>query len=158
MWLQPSTLQELISLKAQHPDAKLVVGNTEVGIEMRLKNMLYPVIIAPTWIPEMNSVQHTEEGIRFGASCSLSCVEEELREAVAHCPSYQVEVFQAVLEQLRWFAGPQIRNVAAIGGNIMTASPISDLNPVLMASGSKLTLVSNASFKTEDDIAIVTVE
>lgn len=25
----------------------------------------------------------------------------------------------------------------------MTASPISDLNPVLMASGSKLTLVSN---------------
>lgn len=31
----------------------------------------------------------------------------------------------------------------AIGGNIMTASPISDLNPVLMAIGSKLTLVSN---------------
>ncbi|ETE63145.1 Xanthine dehydrogenase/oxidase, partial [Ophiophagus hannah] len=148
MWLQPSTLKELVSLKAQHPDAKLVVGNTEVGIEMRLKNMLYPVIIAPTWIPEMNSVQRTEEGIRFGASCSLSCVEEELREAVAHFPPYQVEVFQAVLEQLRWFAGPQIRNVAAIGGNIMTASPISDLNPVLMASGSKLTLVSNEGSRT----------
>uniref|UniRef100_A0A2D4HXB2 Xanthine dehydrogenase/oxidase n=4 Tax=Micrurus TaxID=8634 RepID=A0A2D4HXB2_MICLE len=147
-WLQPSTLKELVSLKAQHPDAKLVVGNTEVGIEMRLKNMLYPVIIAPTWIPEMNSVQRTEEGIRFGASCSLSCVEEELREAVAHFPSYQVEVFRAVLEQLRWFAGPQIRNVAAIGGNIMTASPISDLNPVLMASGSKLTLVSNEGSRT----------
>ncbi|XP_039197687.1 xanthine dehydrogenase/oxidase [Crotalus tigris] len=148
MWLQPSTLKELVSLKAQHPDAKLVVGNTEVGIEMRLKNMLYPVIIAPTWIPEMNSVQHTEEGIRFGASCSLSCVEEELRKAVDKFPSYQVEVFQAVLEQLRWFAGPQIRNVAAIGGNIMTASPISDLNPVLMATGSKLTLVSSEGSRT----------
>ncbi|XP_058033739.1 xanthine dehydrogenase/oxidase [Ahaetulla prasina] len=148
MWLQPSTLKELVTLKAQHPNAKLVVGNTEVGIEMRLKNMLYPVIIAPTWIPEMNSVQHTEEGIRFGASCSLSCVEEELRKAVAHFPSHQVEVFQAVLEQLRWFAGPQIRNVAAIGGNIMTASPISDLNPVLMASGSKLILVSNRGSRT----------
>lgn len=33
-------------------------------------------------------------------------------------------------------------SLQAIGGNIMTASPISDLNPVLMASGSKLTLVS----------------
>uniref|UniRef100_A0A8C5T022 Xanthine dehydrogenase/oxidase n=1 Tax=Laticauda laticaudata TaxID=8630 RepID=A0A8C5T022_LATLA len=148
MWLQPSTLKELVSLKAQHSNAKLVVGNTEVGIEMRLKNMLYPVIIAPTSIPEMNSVQHTVEGIRFGASCSLSYVEEELREAVAHFPPYQVEVFQAVLEQLRWFAGPQIRNVAALGGNIMTASPISDLNPVLMASGSKLTLVSNGKHRT----------
>ncbi|XP_007426249.1 xanthine dehydrogenase/oxidase [Python bivittatus] len=148
MWLQPSTLKELVALKAQHPNAKLVVGNTEVGIEMRLKNMLYPVIIAPTWIPEMNSVQYTEEGISFGASCSLSHVEEVLRKAVAQLPSYRAEVFQAVLEQLRWFAGPQIRNVAAIGGNIMTASPISDLNPVLMASGSKLTLVSNEGSRT----------
>lgn len=29
---------------------------------MRLKNMLYPVIIAPAWISEMNAVQHTETG------------------------------------------------------------------------------------------------
>nr|XP_060610128.1 xanthine dehydrogenase/oxidase [Anolis sagrei ordinatus] len=148
MWFQPSTLKELVALKAQYPDARLVVGNTEVGIEMRLKNMLYPVIIAPTWIPEMNSVQHTEEGICFGASCSLSHVEEVLRKAVAQLPSYKTEVFQAVLEQLRWFAGPQIRNVAALGGNIMTASPISDLNPVFMASGSKLTLISNEGSRT----------
>ena len=36
---------------------------------------------------------------------------------------------------LRWFAGKQIRNVAAIGGNIMTGSPISDLNPIFLAAG-----------------------
>lgn len=30
----------------------------------------------------------------------------------------------------------------SIGGNIITASPISDLNPVFMASGTKLTIVS----------------
>uniref|UniRef100_A0A8D2LUU1 Xanthine dehydrogenase/oxidase n=1 Tax=Varanus komodoensis TaxID=61221 RepID=A0A8D2LUU1_VARKO len=148
MWFQPSTLRELVALKAQYPSAKLVVGNTEVGIEMRLKNMLYPVIIAPTWIPEMNSVQHTNEGISFGASCTLRRMEEVLQKAVAELPRYKSEVFQAVLEQLRWFAGPQIRNVAAVGGNIMTASPISDLNPVFMASGSKLTLESNEGSRT----------
>ncbi|XP_062980216.1 xanthine dehydrogenase/oxidase-like [Elgaria multicarinata webbii] len=148
MWFQPSTLKELVALKAQYPTAKLVVGNTEVGIEMRLKNMLYPVIIAPTWIPEMNSVQHTKEGISFGASCTLSHLEEVLQKAVAELPPYRSEVFKAVIEQLRWFAGPQIRNVAAVGGNIMTASPISDLNPVFMASGSKLTLVSNEGSRT----------
>uniref|UniRef100_A0A663MG09 Xanthine dehydrogenase n=1 Tax=Athene cunicularia TaxID=194338 RepID=A0A663MG09_ATHCN len=135
MWIQPTTLKELVALKSQYPNAKLVVGNTEVGIEMRLKNMLYPVIIAPAWISEMNAVQHTETGITFGAACTLSSVEEVLRKVVAELPPYKAEVFQAVLEQLRWFAGPQIRNVAALGGNIMTASPISDLNPVLMASG-----------------------
>ena len=36
---------------------------------------------------------------------------------------------------LKWFAGDQIRNVSAIGGNLMTASPISDLSPILMAAG-----------------------
>ena len=51
-------------------------------------------------------------GIQFGASCTLSHVEEVLRKAVAQLPPYKSEVFQAVLEQLRWFAGPQIRNVA----------------------------------------------
>jgi xanthine dehydrogenase/oxidase len=36
---------------------------------------------------------------------------------------------------LKWFAGDQIRNVSAIGGNLMTASPISDLTPIIMAAG-----------------------
>uniref|UniRef100_A0A8C0V8W0 Xanthine dehydrogenase/oxidase n=1 Tax=Cyanistes caeruleus TaxID=156563 RepID=A0A8C0V8W0_CYACU len=148
MWIQPTTLSELVALKSQYPNAKLVVGNTEVGIEMRLKNLLYPVIIAPAWIPEMNAVQHTETGVTIGAACTLKSVEEVMRKAVSDLPPYKTEIFQAVLEQLRWFAGPQIRNVAAIGGNIMTASPISDLNPVLMASGSKLTLVSKEGRRT----------
>uniref|UniRef100_A0A667FXE4 FAD-binding PCMH-type domain-containing protein n=1 Tax=Lynx canadensis TaxID=61383 RepID=A0A667FXE4_LYNCA len=30
-WIQASTLQELLDLKAQDPEAKLVVGNTEIG-------------------------------------------------------------------------------------------------------------------------------
>lgn len=35
-----------------------------------------------------------------------------LREEVQTRPAHQTEVFLAVLEQLRWFAGLQIRNVA----------------------------------------------
>lgn len=30
-WIQASSLKELLDLKAQHPEAKLVVGNTEIG-------------------------------------------------------------------------------------------------------------------------------
>ena len=30
-WIQASTLKELLDLKAQYPEAKLVVGNTEIG-------------------------------------------------------------------------------------------------------------------------------
>lgn len=59
-----------------------------------------------------NNASHWSAGITFGAACTLSSVEEVLRKAVAELPSYKTEIFQAALEQLRWFAGPQIRNVA----------------------------------------------
>ncbi|XP_075719550.1 xanthine dehydrogenase/oxidase [Rhinoderma darwinii] len=147
-WYQPSNLSELLNLKAQYPNAKLVVGNTEVGIEIKFKNMLYPVIIAPGWIAELNVVERTGEGIRFGAACSLSLLGDVLQNAVSDLPPYKTEVFRAVLEQLRWFAGQQIRNVAAIGGNIMTASPISDLNPIFMSTGSKLHIISQEKKRT----------
>ena len=41
-----------------------------------------------------------------------------------------------------FFSGKQIRNVAAVGGNIMTGSPISDLNPIFMASKCTLRIAS----------------
>ena len=40
-------------------------------------------------------------------------------------PARQTSTLRAVAEQLRWFAGPPIRNASGIGGNICTASPIS---------------------------------
>ncbi|KAM7325082.1 xanthine dehydrogenase/oxidase [Alexandromys fortis] len=147
-WIQASTMGELLDLKAQHPDAKLVVGNTEIGIEMKFKKMLFPLIVCPAWIPELNSVKHGPEGISFGAACPLTLVESVLVDEVANLPEQKTEVFRGVLEQLRWFAGKQVKSVASIGGNIITASPISDLNPVFMASGAKLTLVSRGTKRT----------
>ncbi|XP_038551164.1 xanthine dehydrogenase/oxidase-like, partial [Micropterus salmoides] len=141
VWLQPDSLDDFLRLKWEHPDARVVVGNTEVGIEVKFKNMVYPVILAPAFIPELNRVTRTQDGVVFGAACTLSHMGAVLKKAVKTLPPHQAEVFLAVLEQLRWFAGLQIRNVAAVGGNVMTASPISDLNPVFMAAGCKLTLM-----------------
>ena len=30
-WYRPASLEELLELKGKHPQAKLVIGNTEVG-------------------------------------------------------------------------------------------------------------------------------
>ena len=53
---------------------------------MKLKNMKYPVIIAPTHIPELNSIAHTDRGVRFGASVTLTSIDEELKGAVKEYP------------------------------------------------------------------------
>uniref|UniRef100_A0A8B9KDV7 Xanthine dehydrogenase n=1 Tax=Astyanax mexicanus TaxID=7994 RepID=A0A8B9KDV7_ASTMX len=112
LWVQPSSLTELLELKAAYPEARLVVGNTEVGIEMKFKNQLYPVILSPTNVQELRNIQFTENGMECGAAVTLAELGEVLREEVEKLPNYRTEIFQAVLEQLRWFAGRQIRNVA----------------------------------------------
>ena len=54
----------------------------------------------------------------------------------------QVGPLVALIKGLKYFAGEQIRNVASLAGNIATASPISDLNPIFVATDSTLTLLS----------------
>ena len=65
---------------------------------------------------------------------TLTEVEALYCEIIGAHPRSQTKVFAEILEMLRWFAGKQIRNVAAVGGNIVTGSPISDLNPIFMAA------------------------
>lgn len=42
-WYRPTSLDQLLTLKAQFPHAKLVVGNTEVALEMKFRHCQYPV-------------------------------------------------------------------------------------------------------------------
>lgn len=44
-WYRPNNLNDLLALKLQYPNAKIVVGNTEVGVEMKFKHFHYPGII-----------------------------------------------------------------------------------------------------------------
>ena len=47
----------LLAVKAAHPAAKLVVGNSEVGIEMKFKNADYPILVGTTHVPELNQIK-----------------------------------------------------------------------------------------------------
>ena len=48
---------------------------------MKFKNQNYPILIAATHIPELNAVEHTADGIKFGASVTLTTLEDVLNEA-----------------------------------------------------------------------------
>jgi xanthine dehydrogenase/oxidase len=143
-WHRPSTLTELLALKKAHPDAKIIVGNTEVALEIKFAGKKYPVMLSPTQVPELNTITTTDGGVVVGASVTLTDLGNHLKALVGSLPESKTRVFRAVLENLRWFAGEQIRNVSAIGGNVCTASPISDLNPIWVACGSVATAISEA--------------
>ncbi|XP_022988003.1 xanthine dehydrogenase 1-like isoform X2 [Cucurbita maxima] len=141
-WVRPTTLQEVLDLKARYPEAKLLVGNTEVGIEMRLKKMQYKVLVHVMHVPELNMINVKDDGIEIGAAVRLSELLSVLRKVTAEHAMHETSFCKAFIEQLKWFAGTQIRNVASVGGNICTASPISDLNPLWMATRAKFVIIN----------------
>jgi xanthine dehydrogenase iron-sulfur cluster and FAD-binding subunit A len=69
---RPTSLTALLALKHQHPDAKLVVGNTEVGIEMKFKAASYPVLISTTHVPELNKVGSARLALRSQSGWSAA--------------------------------------------------------------------------------------
>ncbi|OXB53433.1 hypothetical protein ASZ78_010310, partial [Callipepla squamata] len=80
--------------------------------------------------------------LTVGAACSLSLVKDILRNAVSELPEEKTKIFYAVLQQLRTLGGEQIRNIASLGGNIVSRKSTSDLNPILAAGNCTLNLAS----------------
>ncbi|CAL5426151.1 unnamed protein product [Camellia sinensis] len=140
-WYRPLRLQHVLDLKSRYPDAKLVIGNTEIGIEMRLKGIQYQVLVCVACVPELNKLSIKDDGLEIGAAVRLSELSKVFRKANKQRADHETSSCKAFIEQIKWFAGTQIKNVASVGGNICTASPISDLNPLWMAAGAKFQIV-----------------
>ncbi|KAJ2490425.1 hypothetical protein IWW37_003166 [Coemansia sp. RSA 2050] len=141
-YIRPLTLSELLAALEQHPDAKLVAGNSRLGMQVKLKRSKFPMQIYVNDIPELRQISETSSGVTFGANITLAKFERALDSFVAKYGAQQTQSLAALRENLRHIANSQIRNVATIAGNIVTASPISDLNPVFLAAGAILTLAS----------------
>jgi len=151
-WYKPTSLQSLLTIKDQHPSGRLVAGNTEVGIETKFKGFKVPIMISPVAVPELAVIDVVaDKGVRIGGNVTLARLERWI-EGVEHkgtFPEWKIRGLAAIKYQLRWFASNQIRNVASVAGNIATASPISDLNPVFLGMGATITLVSLSGGKRE---------
>lgn len=141
-WYRPTSLKELIELKAEFPSAKLISGNTEVGVERKFKGLKPGVVIAVNAVSELALTRETEVGFEIGAGTTLTELVKAIDSCIATRRGKGCGNLIAIKEQIRWFAGKQIRNVAAVGGNVVTASPISDLNPLWVASKADFVLIS----------------
>ena len=128
---RPIQLAEMFALWQQHPNATLVAGATDIGLELSWHRQNYPVMISLEAVAELQKLEQTAEWVEIGAAVPLSHIEATLQ-----------GVFPSLDEMLHWFAARQVRNRATLGGNIGTASPIGDLPPVLLSLDAMLRLAS----------------
>lgn len=137
-WYRPVTLDQLLEIKSAYPSAKLIAGSTETQIEIKFKALRYDVSVYVGDIPELRQYTLKDDHLELGANVSLTDLEQICDEALEKYGPARGQPFTAIKKQLRYFAGRQIRNVASPAGNLATASPISDLNPVFVATNTVL--------------------
>ncbi|QJR79545.1 xanthine dehydrogenase small subunit [Alteromonas pelagimontana] len=122
--LLPQNREQLARFIKEHPEAPLVAGNTDLGLEVTQKLKQYDCLISLSQVAELKECREDDDCISLGAACSLSDIEPHL-----------LAVYPQLKEILERFASLPIRNQATLGGNLANASPIGDMPPVLLALG-----------------------
>ncbi|BFZ54960.1 hypothetical protein PYCC9005_001998 [Savitreella phatthalungensis] len=139
-WIRPTNLDELLEIKdVAGSAAKITAGSSEIQVEIKYKHVQYNLSVYAGDVGELKGVRFDEAKVIIGANTTLSEVESQLEHAApSKYGEHAGQPFEAIVKQLKYFAGRQIRNVGTPAGALATASPISDLNPMLMATGSTL--------------------
>jgi xanthine dehydrogenase/oxidase len=133
-WYRPVTVEQLLEIKSVYPSAKIIGGSTETQIEVKFKAMQYTVSVFVGDIPELRQYKFEDDHVEIGGNITLTDLEYLSLEAVQHYGEKKGQPFAAIHKQIKYFAGRQIRNAGTPAGNLATASPISDLNPVFLAT------------------------
>ena len=134
---RPATLAESLALLAEHPDARLIAGGTDLAVESNLRLRRFPYLIGLEALAELRPFHESASEIEIGAGLTLS----EIGQAWTSAPP----VWR---EWLPLFASPLIRNRATLGGNLATASPIGDAAPLLLALDARVRIAGPRGQRT----------
>ncbi len=116
----PGTIEEALkAFSAAGESAALIAGGTDLLIDLQEKAVEERprLLIDVTAIPELQGIEIREDQVRLGAAATHAEVisHQELR-----------EIATVLVEGCQVIGGPQVRNVATIGGNVAHALPAAD--------------------------------
>jgi xanthine dehydrogenase small subunit len=125
----PRTLAEFAALRAAKPQARVLAGNTDIGLWVNKQFRDLGEVLYIGEVAELKRIAEADGQLEIGAGASL----EDAWDALA-------QHYQTVREMALRFASPPIRNAGTMGGNVANGSPIGDSAPVLIALGADIVL------------------
>lgn len=118
----PLNLNDAMEFRKLYPEAVLISGATDTALRQTKKGEIIPQLIDLSQIEELKYFIKNNNSIEIGAGLTLEKAKNEVE-----------NIFPALFDILKVFGSLQIRNIATIGGNIGSASPIGDALPFLFA-------------------------
>ncbi|HBC98492.1 MAG TPA: xanthine dehydrogenase FAD-binding subunit XdhB [Lachnoclostridium sp.] len=129
---EANTVEEAVKLRMEHPEAQIIAGGSDVLIQMREGKRAGKELISIYMIDEMRGVKlDEEEAIRIGSLTSFSHITKD--------PIIQ-EYINVLGEAVDMVGGPQIRNIATIGGNTCNGVTSADSASTLFAWDAEIEL------------------
>jgi xanthine dehydrogenase small subunit len=132
----PLNLAELADVLKAHPDARILAGGTDLGLEVTKAHRTIGKLVHLGRVAELRAIARTQTHLEIGAAATWS----EAGPALA-------AAWPALDELFARFAGPPVRNAGTIGGNVANASPIGDSPPVLLALDAEIDLFGPAGMR-----------
>jgi xanthine dehydrogenase small subunit len=133
-YYKPFTLKDALILRTKHPNAIIIGGATDSALRQTKKRELLTEILDISDVAELNYFLEEDSIFKIGSGLTL---EQLKKHSEGNLP--------ALLNMLKIFGSLQIRNLATIGGNIGSASPIGDTLPLLMVYKAHIKLQSETS-------------
>ncbi len=128
--------EALRALRNASERTRVLAGGTDLMVELR-SGRSEPDFVVDVWrVDELRGVHAELGGVRIGA---LTTCAELVRSPLVR---ERADVLARAASEV---GAQQIQARATLGGNLGTASPAADLNPVLVALGARVRLVSLAA-------------
>jgi xanthine dehydrogenase small subunit len=134
---KPSTIEQAVRFKNDNPDCTVIAGGTDLGVVYNKRIREIDVALSLSGIASLQVVRVEQDAIHFGAGVNLTDFQSV---TLRHLP--ELGLF------MEWFGSPLIRNAGTIGGNVVTASPIGDTIPALIALGAEIEITGLTSKRT----------
>jgi len=121
-YYKPFTLADALDFRKLYPESLVVSGATDVALHQTKKRELLSGIIDISDVSGLNYFREDENTFLLGSGLPLEILKKHSQEKLP-----------ALHEILEVFGSLQIRNLATLGGNAGSASPIGDMLPILYA-------------------------
>jgi carbon-monoxide dehydrogenase medium subunit len=133
---EPTTLEEACQIMSElGHGAKPLAGGTDLIVNMKKKMVSPGHLVSLSMIDDLKKIDTSNGLLKIGACLTAAELAEskEIRETLT-----------ALSRGAESLGSPSIRNLATIGGNLITARPAADLPPPLIAYGARVALKNSS--------------
>ena len=134
IYLKPENLEKALNYLDEHKDATLWAGGTDLVVKLKHKKVWVSKIIDFKSLEELNFIEDADQ-VRIGALTTIHDIEVS--------PVIKRE-FPLLAEAAHVLGSWQVRTLATVGGNLVTAAPSAETaTPILILGGTMIAQSKN---------------